>query len=189
MAAKKEKDTAYVQEMMDLDLEALVKVDDEMSEQEMVFMNVYLRLLAAGHASPVQLAVDRAKFKVKSEQVKLIVGNRILAKWQGKRDHKEIMRLAGLGPLEVTMKLKSIIDSSKSDTSRTQAINIATKCLDMQKNAIDVGAGVDLIIKRSKGDGLEEPVFEKEMSAKKQKKVERPATSGKVVHLETTPKG
>lgn len=188
MAAKKEKDTAYVEEMLSLDLEAIVKVGEEMNEQEMVFMNIYLRLLDSEHPSPVQLAVDRAKYKFKSEQVKLIVGNRILAKWQGKQDHKEIMRLAGLGPLQLTMQMKSMLANSKSDTSKVQVLNIATKCQDMQKNAIDVGAGVDLIIKRTKGEGLEEPVFEKEMSCKTGAKKERPATSGKVVRLEVSAK-
>lgn len=190
MAAKKPpKDDAYVEEMMSLDLEGLVNIGQEMTEQEMVFMNVYLRLLDSEHPSPVQLAVDRAKFKFKSEQVKLIVGNRILAKWQSKQDHKEIMRLAGLGPLQLTMQMKSMLKSSKSDTSKVQVLNIATKCQDMQKNSIDVGAGVDLIIKRTRGDGLEEPVFEKDMASKACKKVERPASSGKVIQLETTSKG
>lgn len=171
MTAKKAPDkNAYVEEMMALDLEAIIRLDQEMTEQEMVFLNVYLRLLDSHHESPVQLAVDRAKYQFKSEQVKLIVGNRILAKWQGKQDHKEIMRLAGLGPLQITMKMISLLKNSKSDTSKVQVLNIATKCQDMQKNSIDVGAGVDLIIKRTKGEGLEEPNFELDMTSKAGKK-------------------
>jgi len=189
MANKKAPEkNAYVDEMMALDLEAIVRLDQEMTEQEMIFMNVYLRLLDSSHESPVQLAVDRAKFPIKSEQVKLIVGNRVLAKWQGKQDHKEVMRLAGLGPLQITMKMISLLKHSKSDTSKVQVLNIATKCQDMQKNSIDVGAGVDLIIKRTKGDGLEEPVFERDMVTLAAKKKERPAVACKVIQFETTPK-
>jgi hypothetical protein len=188
MAKKAPDKNAYVDEMMALDLEAIIRLDQEMAEQEMVFLNIYLRLLDSGHKSPVQLAVDRAKFQFKSEQVKLIVGHRILAKWQGKQDHKEIMRLAGLGPLQITMKMISLLANSKSDTSKVQILNIATKCQDMQKNSIDVGAGVDLIIKRTRGEGLDEPEYELDMASKAGKKKERPAVACKVIRLETTPK-
>jgi hypothetical protein len=111
-----------------------------------------------------------------------------LAKWQGKQDHKEIMRLAGLGPLQITMKMISLLANSKSDTSKVQILNIATKCQDMQKNSIDVGAGVDLIIKRTRGEGLDEPEYELDMASKAGKKKERPAVACKVIRLETTPK-
>jgi hypothetical protein len=186
--ATKKPDTAYVDEMLRLNLEAMVKLDVEMTDQEMTFLNVYLRLVDSGHDSPLQLAIDRAKYKFKSDQVKLVVGHRILAKWQGKQDHQVIMRLAGLGPLQIAMKMKSMLEHTKSETAKVQVINIASKCLDMQKTTLDVAQGADIIIKRTKGNGMEEPEFEKEMSCKKGKKVEHPAGSGKVIHLETTPK-
>ena len=187
-AGKKQPDNAYVQEMMALDLEGLVKDSSEMTEPEMVFMNIYLRLLGADNPMAMQLAIDRAGFQFKADQVKIVVGNRILAKFQGKKDHKEVMRLAGWGPLQITMQLKHLSCNSKSDTARVQALNISSKCHDMQKSVLEVGQGVDIIIKRNKGEGLESPVFEKDMGAKAGKDKERIAPAGKVIRLDTTPK-
>lgn len=178
--AKKRDDSAC--EVSELDVEQLVRMGEDMTEQEMFFMQTYFQLLDAGHYAPLQESLRKAKYEIRTDPMKLVVGNRILAKWQSKNDHKEIMRLAGLGPLQVTMQMKALIEGGKSETARVQTLNIATKCLDMQKATVDAGLGVDLVIKRTRGDGLEEPEFERDMESREKRK-EKPAPRGKVVRL------
>lgn len=141
-------------------------------------VNEYLRQLAVKNPEPVLAALYIAGFADLvnvSEAEALEVGHAILRKWQDKVDHKDVMKSVGLGPLAVAKNLLQIINASPFDTCRVTALGIASKCLDMQKATIDGGQGVELVIKRSKGIGLDEPEsFEHEMGAEQAVTGDRP---------------
>jgi hypothetical protein len=54
-----------------------------------------------------------------------------------------------------------------SETARAQFANIITKCMGLQKDVQDFGQGVELIIKRKKGEGLDPVEQETGMGPKK----------------------
>lgn len=152
-------------------VDEVVNMKEDMTDQEWVFVKEYLALTGAGakEESPLVIATYLAGYEVgDSDEDRITLGNAVLRKWQEKVDHKQVMASVGVTPEFVARQLKQIMESSMFDTCRVTAANIASKCLDMQKNTLEVGKGVELVIKRSKGKGIEEPeVFEHEMGAKK----------------------
>lgn len=162
----------------------VVDLKTEMSDQEWKVVNEYLRQMAAGNPEALLAALYTAGYDqlvMASEVEARDVGQLILKKWQDRVDHKEVMKSVGLGPELVSRHLLQIIKSSPFDTCRVQALGIASKCLDMQKATIDAGQGTELVIRRSKGSGLDEPeTYEHEMGASPVTEDRKPARKHRV---------
>lgn len=161
-----EKDMLMLQELDDANCNDLVNLVVPLDARELRFLELYFG------GMPVPVAARIAGYKQKSERTRTIIGKKVIAKYDSLKDHREIMLKMGMGPVRVTGLLLELAMNGKSENARIQALNIATKCLGMQRDVMEAGSGAEVIIRRTAGDGLEspEPIQSKEEAISKSEK-------------------
>jgi len=63
-------------------------------------------------------------------------------------DPLDIFKSVAFGPREIAQRLKEESENQQSATARVQALNIASKCVGMQREALDLELGVPIVIKK-----------------------------------------
>jgi hypothetical protein len=63
---------------------------------------------------------------------------------------KDIFDSVGLSARRMAELLRDVAQDGKSETARVQALNIATKCLGLQRETLDLEEGAEIVIVRHK---------------------------------------
>ncbi len=108
----------------------LIDLNSELSEKELKVLDFYF----SGH--PLHKAVKAAGYKAKDAPTRVFIGNRILQKYEGQAGGKEIFRRIGLGEVRIALKLLALTDD-ENPRVRLQALNIASKCVGMQRDVVE----------------------------------------------------
>jgi hypothetical protein len=149
-------DLRYLEELQALDVDQVIRLDEELTAQEKLFMSLYVKLNKGDDRAAKLRAVDRAGYKVRWDQTRLVLADAIIAKYCVKsQEHKQVFRTAGLDEFYIALSLKRNYEGCQSETARAQFANIITKCMGLQKDVQDFWQGVELIIKRKKGESLD----------------------------------
>lgn len=160
-----EKDLQKFGEMISVPYDDIISPVEPINKQEMKFLEMYFLGMAIPSACKV------AGYKHKTKETLMAIGRKIIAKYEGSKEHREIMLRMGFGPVRVVSLLIDMAENGKSENARVQALNITTKCLGMQRDIMEAGSGAELIIRRSFGEGVEppEPVSEQPTPVEKTK--------------------
>lgn len=166
----KKKDYRYLDEVNAVDLDEVVKIKEPMTNDEKVFVDIYIRmLLSKSEEVAKQEALKRAGYQFRFPQTEQLVADRILYKFEEKaRDHKDIFRRLGAGETALAMELIKAVKGCVDEKAKAQLLNIWSKILGAQTTVAELGAGMELIIRRTKGEGLEpvESVLDLDAKAK-----------------------
>ncbi|MDI6854043.1 MAG: hypothetical protein QME75_10640 [Deltaproteobacteria bacterium] len=108
----------------------LIDLNSELSEKEIKVLDAYF----SGH--PLHKAVKAAGYKAKDASTRVFIGNRILQKYEGQAGGKEIFRRIGLGEVRIALKLLALTED-ENPRVRLQALNIASKCVGMQREVLE----------------------------------------------------
>ena len=98
----------------------------------------------------LEKAVKMAGYKTRSKSMRYYVGSKIVEKLENGARGKEIFRRVGLGEVTIAMLLLQIARDAKSGSNaRISALNVASKCVGLQKEVIEGGEGADIVINYS----------------------------------------
>lgn len=119
-----------------------VAPDNKLSVREQTFLDNYFE------GMPMPEALRKAGFTAKSEFTLKGIASRALRKYDRLKDHREVFNDIGFSPRVMVEQLMNLAMNAKSETAKVQALNIATKCLGMQRESLDIEQGAEVIIMR-----------------------------------------
>jgi len=126
-----------------LDADSKVKSDKKLTDREVKFLEIYF----SNPGIPTHTAARMAGYKAKHNATLDFTAKRILQKYEGLTDHKEIFRRMGCGEAKIAEMLIDMAKNAQSETVKLNAIATLTKVFGMQKDQIDLGAGAEINIR------------------------------------------
>jgi hypothetical protein len=108
----------------------IIEFDTDLSEKEIKVLDFYFS------GAPLHKAVKAAGYRAKDAPTRVFIGNRILQKYECQAGGKEIFRRIGLGEVRIALKLLALTDD-ENPRVRLQALNIASKCVGMQRDVVE----------------------------------------------------
>ena len=124
------------------------QADDEdlkspMTALEKRFLTIYF----SGEKITMEQAAKRAGFRARNKTALCNAARRVLSKYEGQTDPREIFRRIGLGEEAIARKLLAIADDSGiAAGTRVQALSIASKCLGLQREVVEGASGARIVI-------------------------------------------
>jgi hypothetical protein len=138
--------------ILNLELNSVV-LKAQFTEKERKFLEL---LLSSNYSQ--QDVVKKAGFDARHRQSRNLIAKRILEKYcQSAEDHKEIFRQIGFSEAEMGLMLFDLAQNAKSENVRLSALNLASKCLGLQREVIEGGKGVQIIFEGMPGSGEAAP--------------------------------
>ena len=120
-----------------------IDFDKPLTERESLLLEMYF----TGRID-LEKAVKIAGYKTRSKAGRYYIGKRVIEKLEQDAQGRDIFRRVGLGETLVAMELLALIQNPKAGANaRTAALNIASKCLGLQKEVIEGAEGAEIIIK------------------------------------------
>ena len=105
-------------------------------------------------------AAKKAGYNGKSKQALCNTARRIIQKYESVTDPREIFRRIGLGEAQVASRLLAMADDTAIPPSvRLQALATASKCLGLQREAMEGAAGAQIIINPTRTVDGPDPVI------------------------------
>jgi len=126
-----------------LDADSKVKPDKKLTDREIKFLEIYF----SNPGIPLHTAARMVGYKAKHNATLDFTAKRILQKYEGLTDHKEIFRRMGCGEAKVAEMLIDLAKNATSETVKLNAIATLTKVFGMQKDQLDLGAGAEINIR------------------------------------------
>ena len=93
--------------------------------------------------------------RLKEMKIKKQEKTSIVEKYESCTSHREIFKEAGLSAVEIAGELRQLIEASKKAKDRkswSTALNIASKCLGMQRDAVEAEPGAQIILNLGKAE-------------------------------------
>jgi len=187
VGTKKLKDYRYLDEINSLDLDEVVKIDDLMTPEEKLFVDIYIRMLKTKDEDIAKgEALKRAGYEFHFPQTYQLVADRILYKFELKcKDHRDIFRRMGAGEVELALEVAKAVRQTFDEKARINLLNVWSRILGTQTGAADLSSFTEIIIRRTKGEGLEaiEPTLDIESKKRAAKESKADARRGRLVSI------
>ena len=138
----KSKQKSIVPEILELDPET-DKIDckSALTLQEQIFLDLHLI-----EKKPIKEAMIQAGYNDLPERTLYFRAKKILQKYEAKAgDHRNIFRAIGLGEVRVAMGILELCNS-KNEKNKALGLQLASKCLGLQREVMEGGQGVTVII-------------------------------------------
>ena len=138
----KSKQKSIVPEILDLEAQT-DKIDckSALTLQEQIFLDLHLIEKKA-----IKDAMIQAGYNDLPERTLYFRAKKILQKYEAKAgDHRNIFRAIGLGEVRVAMGILELCNS-KNEKNKALGLQLASKCLGLQREVMEGGQGVTVII-------------------------------------------
>ena len=138
----KSKQKSIVPEILDLEAQT-DKIDckSALTLQEQIFLDLHLI-----EKKPIKDAMNQAGYNDLPERTLYFRAKKIVQKFEAKAgDHRNIFRAIGLGEVRVAMGVLELCNS-KNEKNKALGLQLASKCLGLQREVMEGGQGVTIII-------------------------------------------
>jgi len=138
-----DKSQEYIDPTQHITPDLKVKEDKKLTDREIKFLEIYF----TNANIPLHTAARMAGYKAKHNSTLDFTAKRILSKYEGATDHREIFRRMGCGEAKIAEMLIDLAKTAQSETVKLNAIATLTKVFGMQKDNLDLGAGAEINIR------------------------------------------